>query len=37
MDPQIPLGKAALADNPKADATRDDTHEIAADLAYKRL
>jgi glyoxylase-like metal-dependent hydrolase (beta-lactamase superfamily II) len=35
---QIPLNPAGRADDPKADAARDDgTHEIAPDLAYKRL
>lgn len=38
MDEQIPLDSSALADNPKADAQRDDhTRELASDLAYKRL
>ena len=38
MDPQIPLDPSALADNPTADARRDDhTRELHSDLAYKRL
>lgn len=38
MDAQIPLGSDSLADNPKADAKRDDhTRELLSDLAYKRL
>jgi glyoxylase-like metal-dependent hydrolase (beta-lactamase superfamily II) len=37
-DPQIPLDPAARADDPRLDDERDDgTHEIAPDLAYKRL
>lgn len=35
---QIPLDPAGRADDPKADAARDDgTHEAAPDIAYKRL
>jgi glyoxylase-like metal-dependent hydrolase (beta-lactamase superfamily II) len=35
---QIPLSPAARADDPDRDAARDDgTHEIAPDLAYRRL
>jgi glyoxylase-like metal-dependent hydrolase (beta-lactamase superfamily II) len=35
---QIPLDPAGRADDPQRDAARDDsTHEIAADLAYRRL
>jgi glyoxylase-like metal-dependent hydrolase (beta-lactamase superfamily II) len=35
---QIPLDPAGRADDPQADAERDDgTHEIMPDLAYKRL
>lgn len=38
MDEQIPLGASALADNPRADAARDDhTRELLSDVAYKRL
>ena len=38
MDPQIPLDPSARADNPQDDSARDDgTHEVAPDLAYKRL
>ena len=38
MSGQIPLDAASRADNPEVDAVRDDgTHEVAADLAYKRL
>ncbi|MBV9867126.1 MAG: MBL fold metallo-hydrolase [Abitibacteriaceae bacterium] len=38
MEHQIPLDPSARADNPHQDAIRDDgTHEIAPDLAYKRL
>lgn len=38
MEQQIPLGAEARADDPQADDARaDGTHEVAADLAYKRL
>lgn len=38
MSGQIPLDPASRADDPELDAVRDDgTHEVAADLAYKRL
>jgi glyoxylase-like metal-dependent hydrolase (beta-lactamase superfamily II) len=38
MEQQIPLDDAGRAINPQVDAARDDgTHEIAPDLAYKRL
>jgi len=38
MEQQIPIGPDARADDPKADEARDDgTHEVAPDLAYKRL
>ncbi|MBA2744118.1 MAG: MBL fold metallo-hydrolase, partial [Chthoniobacterales bacterium] len=38
MDKQLPLESTALADNPKADAERDDhTRGLLSDLAYKRL
>jgi len=38
MSEQIPLDSRSLADNPKADAARDDhTREVLSDLAYKRL
>lgn len=38
MAQQIPVGDAARADDPKFDAERDDaTHELAPDLAYRRL
>ena len=38
MPGQIPLDAASRADDPQIDAIRDDgTHEVAADLAYKRL
>ena len=39
MDEQIPINDpAALADNPQADAARDDhTREVLPDVAYKRL
>ena len=37
MDPQIPLSPSARADDPGADAARDDgTHEALPDLAYVR-
>jgi glyoxylase-like metal-dependent hydrolase (beta-lactamase superfamily II) len=35
---QIPIDPSARADDPEDDALRDDgTHEVAADVAYKRL
>lgn len=35
---QIPIDPSSRADDPEADALRDDgTHEVARDLAYKRL
>jgi len=35
---QIPLDPSARADDPASDALRDDgTHEVTADIAYKRL
>ena len=38
MEPQIPLEPEARADDPERDAARDDgTHEVAPDLAYKRI
>jgi len=38
MGQQIPLDSAVRADDPKRDAMRDDgTHEVAPDLAYRRL
>ncbi|MGN6550587.1 MAG: MBL fold metallo-hydrolase [Pararhizobium sp.] len=38
MAEQIPLDPAGRADDPERDAARDDkTHEIAHDLAYRRL
>jgi glyoxylase-like metal-dependent hydrolase (beta-lactamase superfamily II) len=38
MSEQIPLDSSSLADNPKADAKRDDhTREVVSDVAYKRL
>ncbi|CAO4138687.1 hypothetical protein LPLAFNJD_LOCUS251 [Methylorubrum aminovorans] len=38
MAQQIPISRQARADDPRADAERDDgTHEIAPDLAYRRL
>jgi len=38
MEQQIPLGADARADDPQADDARGDgTHEVAPDLAYKRL
>ncbi len=38
MDEQIPLDSSSFADNPKADAKRDDhTRELLSDVAYKRL
>lgn len=38
MDHQIPLDPHDRADDPAADAARDDgTHEVRPDLAYKRL
>ncbi len=38
MDEQIPLNSDSLADNPAADAKRDDhTRELLSDVAYKRL
>lgn len=38
MAPQIPISREARADDPRADAERDDgTHEIAPDLADRRL
>ena len=38
MTQQIPISSDARADDPVADAARDDaTHEIAPDLAYRRL
>lgn len=38
MDKQIPLDSDSLADNPAADAKRDDhTREVVSDVAYKRL
>ena len=38
MEHQIPLDPAARADSPQQDDLRDDgTHEVAPDLAYKRL
>jgi glyoxylase-like metal-dependent hydrolase (beta-lactamase superfamily II) len=38
MNKQIPISSSAVADNPAADAARDDhTREILPDLAYKRL
>lgn len=38
MDHQIPIDTASRADSPQQDDARDDgTHEVAPDLAYKRL
>src|SRR3954470_14086007 len=38
MAEQIPLDESSRADNPQLDAENDDnTHEVADDLAYKRL
>ncbi len=38
MEQQIPLSADARADDPEADDARgDDTHQVAPDLAYKRL
>ncbi|GEP11017.1 MBL fold metallo-hydrolase [Methylobacterium gnaphalii] len=38
MAQQIPVDPRARADDPSSDAARDDgTHEVAADLAYRRL
>lgn len=38
MEQQIPLSNEAVALNPEQDAARDDaTHQIASDLAYRRL
>ena len=38
MEHQIPLDTASRADSPQQDDARDDgTHEVAPDLAYKRL
>ncbi len=38
MNEQIPLDSSSLADNPKADASRDDhTRQLLSDVAYKRL
>ncbi|BAU93110.1 metallo-hydrolase/oxidoreductase [Methylorubrum populi] len=38
MAQQIPISRQARADDPRADAERDDgTHEVAPDLAYRRL
>lgn len=38
MAQQVPVESSARADDPKRDDARDDnTHEIAADLAYRRL
>jgi glyoxylase-like metal-dependent hydrolase (beta-lactamase superfamily II) len=38
MSKQIPVSKEARADSPEMDALRDDhTHQVAPDLAYKRL
>lgn len=38
MGEQVPLDEQSRADNPEIDAANDDnTHEIAPDLAYKRL
>jgi glyoxylase-like metal-dependent hydrolase (beta-lactamase superfamily II) len=38
MSQQIPLSPDSRADNPELDETRDDgTHEVAPDVAYKRL
>jgi glyoxylase-like metal-dependent hydrolase (beta-lactamase superfamily II) len=38
MDEQIPVSSSAVAENPAADAARDDhTREVLPDLAYKRL
>jgi glyoxylase-like metal-dependent hydrolase (beta-lactamase superfamily II) len=38
MEEQIPLDSSSLADNPEADARRDDhTRELVSDVAYKRL
>ena len=38
MAQQIPISGRARADDPRADAARDDgTHEIAPDLAYRRV
>ncbi len=38
MEQQIPISPDARADDPQADDARDDgTHEVAPDLAYKRL
>ena len=38
MAQQIPISRQARADDPRADAERDDgTHAIAPDLAYRRL
>ena len=38
MGEQIPLDSSSLADNPNADAKRDDhTREVLSDVAYKRL
>lgn len=37
MNPQVPLDPEAHAENPEADAARDDnTNQVALDLAYKR-
>ena len=38
MEHSIPLDPHGRADNPEQDAARDDgTHEVAPDMAYKRL
>jgi glyoxylase-like metal-dependent hydrolase (beta-lactamase superfamily II) len=38
MSQQVPIDPSARADNSQRDSTRDDgTHEIAPDLAYRRL
>lgn len=38
MEQQIPIDPSARADDPKQDDARDDdTHEVAPDLAYRRL
>lgn len=38
MGQQVPIDSSARADDPEADSARDDgTHEIAPDLAYRRL
>lgn len=38
MSEQIPLDSSSIADNPAADARRDDhTRELLSDVAYKRL